>query len=99
MSWKKFTNSVDPKFKTGEIVYFNIPQKAKYSNNSPSGSYEYHFTPGVPYRIEEIRSTTVGTVTGSIINLEDGKSHFLHGTLYKSLISAREWNLNKILED
>jgi len=97
--WKEFGNSVDPKFKTGEIVYFNIPQKAKYSNNSPGGSYEYHFTPGVPYRVEEIRSTTVGMVTGSIINLEDGKSHFLHGTLYKSLISAREWNLNKILED
>lgn len=97
MSWKKFSNSVEPKFKKGEIVYFNIPLKAKYSDNSLSGSYEYHFTPGVPYRVEEIRSTTVGMVTGSIVNLEDGKSHFMHGILYTTLISAREWNLNKLI--
>lgn len=97
MSWKKFTNSVTPKFRTGEIVYFNIPQCAKYG--SPNGSYEYHFIPGVPYRVEDIRGTSSGIVTGNIVNLEDGKSHFLHGLLYKSLISAREWNLNKLLNE
>jgi hypothetical protein len=83
------------KFKEGDIVYFKTPNTAKYG--CKGGSYEYHFTPGVPYRIENINDG-FGIVTGNIINLEDGETHFMHSDLYNSLVSAREWNLNEILD-
>jgi len=82
------------KFKEGDIVYFKTTHAAKYG--CKGGSYEYHFKPGVPYRIENI-DDGFGIVTGNIINLEDGKSHFMTTELYKSLVSVREWNLNLIL--
>ena len=83
------------KFKEGDIVYFKTPNTATYG--CKGGSYEYHFTPGVPYRILSI-DNGFGIVTGNIINLEDGKKHFMHSQLYKSLVSSREWNLNEILD-
>jgi len=83
------------KFKKGDIVYFKTPNTAKYGREG--GSYDYHFTPGVPYRILSI-DNGFGIVTGNIINLEDGKKHFMHSQLYKSLVSSREWNLNEILD-
>jgi hypothetical protein len=83
------------KFKEGDIVYFKTPHKAKYT--CESGLYDYHFTPGVPYRIENINDG-FGLVTGKIINLEDGETHFMHSDLYNSLVSAREWNLNEIFD-
>jgi hypothetical protein len=82
------------KFKEGDIVYFKTLHTAKYG--CKGGSYEYHFTPGVPYRIQNINDG-FGIVTGNIINLEDGKTHFMHSQLYNSLVSVREWNLNEIL--
>ena len=82
------------KFKVGDIVYFKTLNTAKYG--CEGGSYDYHFTPGVPYRIEKI-DNTFGIVTGNIINLEDGKSHFMHSQLYSSLVSVREWNINLLL--
>ena len=82
------------KFKEGDIVYFKTPNTAKYG--CEGGSYDYHFTTGVPYRILSI-DNGFGIVTGNIINLEDGKTHFMHSQLYESLVSAREWNLNEIL--
>jgi hypothetical protein len=84
-----------PKFKEGDIVYFKTPHRAKYT--CESGSYDYHFTPGVPYRIENINAG-FGLVTGKIINLEDGETHFMHSDLYNSLVSSREWNLNEIFD-
>ena len=83
-----------PKFKVGDIVYFKTLNTAKYG--CEGGSYDYHFTPGVPYRIEKI-DNTFGIVTGNIINLEDGKKHFMHSQLYNSLVSVREWNINLLL--
>jgi len=83
------------KFKKGDIVYFKTTNTATYG--CEGGSYEYHFTPGVPYRILSI-DNGFGIVTGNIINLEDGKKHFMHSQLYKSLVSSREWNLNEILD-
>ena len=82
------------KFKKGDIVYFKTTNIAKYG--CEGGSYHYHFTPGVPYRIESI-DNGFGIVTGNIINLEDGKTHFMDSQLYESLVSAREYNLNEIL--
>ena len=82
------------KFKEGDIVYFKTTNTAKYG--CEGGSYDYHFTPGVPYRILSI-DNGFGIVTGNIINLEDGKTHFMDSQLYESLVSAREWNLNEIL--
>lgn len=88
------------KFKEGDIVYFKTPNTAKYTETiapgCEGGSYDYHFTTGVPYRILSI-DNGFGIVTGNIINLEDGKTHFMHSQLYESLVSAREWNLNEIL--
>ena len=83
------------KFKEGDIVYFKTLYTAKYG--CKGGSYEYHFRPGVPYRIQNINDG-FGIVTGNIINLEDGETHFMHSDLYNSLVSAREWNLNEILD-
>lgn len=34
------------KFKEGDIVYFKTSRLAKYGREG--GSYDYHFTPGVP---------------------------------------------------
>jgi len=83
-----------PKFKVGDIVYFKTLNTATYG--CEGGSYDYHFTPGVTYRIEKI-DNTFGIVTGNIINLEDGKKHFMHSQLYNSLVSVREWNINLLL--
>ena len=74
------------KFKEGDIVYFKTPNTSKYI--CEDGSYDYHYTPGVPYRILSI-DNEFGIVTGDIINLEDDKKHFMHSQLYKSLVSKR----------
>ncbi len=64
--------------KQGDIVYFGEPYVARYSDNSPSGSYEYHFKPGDRYRIDEIidwkqYDGNPSNISGSITNLEDVK--------------------------
>lgn len=84
------------KFKPGDIVFFKKEHIAKYGCKEPPGTYEYKFKIGKPYRIESINDG-FGIVTGNIIDLEDGKSHFLHNILYLSLISTRDWNLNQLI--
>lgn len=82
----------------GDIVYFCEPYVALYSDNSPSGSYEYHFKPGDRYRIDEIYG---GNFSGTITNLEDGKSHFAHTSIWERIITQEEWRerqLNKLVQ-
>ena len=93
--------------KQGDIVYFGEPYTALYSDNSPSGSYEYHFKPGDRYRIDEIINWkerydgNPSHMSGSITNLEDGKSHFAHTSIWERIITQEEWRerqLNKLVQ-
>ena len=77
----------------GDIVYFKSEYKARYGRKG--GSYEYYFKPGDRYRIE----TITGVGTGRILNLEDGKLHFVHSEIWDRLITIdeyRELQLDKL---
>lgn len=83
--------------KAGDIVYFKSQYTALYGKQG--GSYNYHFIPGVKYRIDSINDG-FGVRTGHITNLEDGKSHFAHSDIWSKLISLDEWRelqLDKII--
>jgi len=84
--------------KPGDIVYFKSEYKALYSNQD--GSYEYYFKPGDRYRIEDRDlGFGFGVRTGRILNLEDGKLHFVHSEIWDRLITIdeyRELQLNKL---
>ena len=67
------------KFKIGDIVYFKSQYKAIYG--CQGGSYVYYFKPGDRYQIN-------GRM---ITNLEDGKSHFAHSSIWEKLITVDEW--------
>ncbi len=88
--------------KVGDIVYFKSILTSRYSDRSPSGSYEYYFKPGDRYRIDDIRNVDVYNVrTGNITNLEDGTNHFAHSSHWDKIITIDEWReiqLNKILK-
>jgi len=87
--------------KVGDIVYFKSMLTSRYSDRSPSGSYEYYFKPGDRYRIDDINNG-FGVKTGSITNLEDGTNHFAHSSHWDKIISVEEWReiqLNKILNE
>lgn len=89
----------------GDIVYFGEPYMARYSDNSPSGSYQYHFTPGDRYHIDDVNDFGLngfGIRTGSITNLEDGTCHFAHTEIWSRIITKEEWRqkqLNKITSE
>ena len=70
---------MDSKFKIGDIVYFKSEYKAVYG--CQGGSYDYYFKPGDRYQIN-------GRM---ITNLEDGKSHFAHSSIWEKLITVDEW--------
>jgi hypothetical protein len=86
--------------KEGDIVYFKSAYKARYGRTTElGGNYDYHFKPGDRYRIEIIRNNLYKT--GSIINLEDGTSHFASSEMWERIATKEEWReiqLSKLIQ-
>ena len=81
--------------KVGDIVYFKSTYTARYGEQG--GTYEYQFCIGDRYRIDAIRDNLYKT--GTITNLEDGKSHFAHSDIWGRIATVEEWReiqLNKM---
>lgn len=71
--------------KVGDIVYFKSVCTARYGKEG--GTYEYYFKPGDRYLIKEYSNKWV--TTGSVRNLEDGTSHFIHN--WDEVVTQDQW--------